>query len=102
MNSQRIQKALSAFQSLAEPQVVPEKSNSAEPPASRACRPWERSDLLRRLQTYRSADWFAKSAAASPVHCAIRGWICSGLDQLSCEVRDQTINHLMSACLYCF
>jgi hypothetical protein len=50
-----------------------------------AGRPWDRGDLLRRLQTFRAATWFAKPEAISPVECARRGWANAGPDLLRCE-----------------
>ena len=49
-------------------------------------RPWERSDLVRRLRSFRPATWFCKPAPAGPTECARRGWVNAGQDLLSCEV----------------
>eukprot|EP00873_Tetraselmis_striata_P046051 jgi/Tetstr1/466315/TSEL_010846.t1 len=50
------------------------------------CRPWDRADLLRRLQSFRAASWFCKPAPLGPVPCAMRGWINAATDTLKCEV----------------
>ncbi len=51
-----------------------------------ACRVWDRSDLLRRLQSYKASTWFCKPPGAAPLDCARRGWINTSLDMLTCEV----------------
>lgn len=53
------------------------------------CRPWDRADLLRRLQSFRAASWFCKPAPLGPVPCAMRGWINAATDTLKCEVRGE-------------
>ena len=47
---------------------------------------WDRSDLLRRLQSYKASTWFCKPPGAGPLDCARRGWINTSLDMLTCEV----------------
>jgi C3HC zinc finger-like len=54
-------------------------------------RPWERSDLVRRLRSFRPATWFCKPAPAGPIECARRGWVNAGQDLLSCEVHIYTV-----------
>lgn len=48
-------------------------------------KPWDKADLFKRLQTFRSNTWFAKPDAISPVECARRGWQNTGVDRLGCE-----------------
>lgn len=50
-----------------------------------SCRPWERGDLLRRLSTFRPANWFGKPKAASSLACARRGWVNVDVDKIQCE-----------------
>ncbi|GMH25624.1 hypothetical protein Nepgr_027467 [Nepenthes gracilis] len=50
-----------------------------------SCRPWERGDLLRRLATYKPANWFGKPKAASSLACARRGWVNVDADEIECE-----------------
>ncbi|KAL7218458.1 hypothetical protein ACSBR2_011677 [Camellia fascicularis] len=50
-----------------------------------SCRPWERADLLRRLSTFKPANWFGKSKAASSLACARRGWVNVDVDKIECE-----------------
>lgn len=49
------------------------------------CRPWDRSDLMRRLATFKAMTWFGKPKAVSPVNCARRGWINVEMDVICCE-----------------
>ena len=100
MDPARIQKALDSLiylpllkgRSAAEP---PEAGPDAPQPLpgmqARQCRPWDRGDLLRRLQSFQPATWFCKPACAGPVACARRGWANTGLDQLTCEVLPITV-----------
>lgn len=48
-------------------------------------RPWDRADLLRRLQGYKAQTWFAKPAAIAPPHCARHGWCNVDADTLQCD-----------------
>ncbi|GIL42338.1 hypothetical protein Vafri_348 [Volvox africanus] len=48
-------------------------------------RPWEQSDLHRRLETFKPLTWFGKPETVGPVPCALRGWINYAKDSLSCE-----------------
>ncbi|GLI70593.1 hypothetical protein VaNZ11_015523 [Volvox africanus] len=48
-------------------------------------RPWEQSDLHRRLETFKPLTWFGKPETVGPVPCALRGWINNSKDSLSCE-----------------
>jgi hypothetical protein len=48
-------------------------------------RPWDHSDLLQRLQTYKSATWFAKPKELGAPVCALRGWVNCANDLLKCE-----------------
>ncbi|XP_059662822.1 uncharacterized protein LOC132308676 [Cornus florida] len=50
-----------------------------------SCRPWERGDLLRRLSTFKPANWFGKPKAASSLACARRGWVNVDIDKIECE-----------------
>ncbi|KAG8364821.1 hypothetical protein BUALT_Bualt18G0038500 [Buddleja alternifolia] len=50
-----------------------------------SCRPWERGDLLRRLSTFKPANWFGKPKAASSLACARRGWVNVDVDKIECE-----------------
>ncbi|XP_052178558.1 uncharacterized protein LOC127792191 isoform X2 [Diospyros lotus] len=50
-----------------------------------SCRPWERVDLLRRLSTFKPANWFGKPKAASSLACARRGWVNVDVDTIECE-----------------
>eukprot|EP00656_Telonema_subtile_P026166 TRINITY_DN2814_c0_g1_i1.p1 TRINITY_DN2814_c0_g1~~TRINITY_DN2814_c0_g1_i1.p1 ORF type:complete len:330 (-),score=51.28 TRINITY_DN2814_c0_g1_i1:149-1138(-) len=65
----------------------PEVSDEAtEQPTGAQCRPWDRTDFLQRLSTFKSYRWFAKPSALSPVECARHGWSNSGVDSLMCGV----------------
>ncbi|EPS72067.1 hypothetical protein M569_02691 [Genlisea aurea] len=50
-----------------------------------SCRPWDRSDLLRRLSTFNPANWFGKPKSASSLACARKGWVNVDVDKLNCE-----------------
>ncbi|CAA0816362.1 IAP-like protein 1 [Striga hermonthica] len=54
---------------------------SAQP----SCRPWERGDLLRRLSTFKPANWFGKPKATSSLACARKGWVNVDVDKVECE-----------------
>ncbi|PNH11995.1 hypothetical protein TSOC_001127 [Tetrabaena socialis] len=57
-------------------------------PAARApkrFRPWEQSDLHRRLESYKPLTWFAKPASVGPIPCSLRGWVNEACDTLGCE-----------------
>eukprot|EP00439_Symbiodinium_sp_Y106_P061867 s296_g9.t1 len=54
-------------------------------PLQRKCRPDDPADFLQRLQSFRPAWWFHKPAGISPLDCARRGWVNTGLDMLRCE-----------------
>jgi len=95
MDPARIQKALDSLVYMpllkdgTQPPLAPADAAPPLPAGARArqCRPWDRGDLLRRLQTFRPATWFCKPACAGPVECARRGWANTDLDMLTCEVR---------------
>ncbi|EFJ44091.1 hypothetical protein VOLCADRAFT_95721 [Volvox carteri f. nagariensis] len=53
--------------------------------APKRFRPWEQSDLHRRLETYKPLTWFSKPDTVGPVPCALRGWINDAVDSLCCE-----------------
>ena len=101
MDPARIQRALDSLiylpllkgRSAAEP---PETEADALLPLpsvqARQCKPWDRGDLLRRLQSFQPATWFCKPACAGPVACARRGWANTGLDQLTCEVLPTSVS----------
>ena len=48
-------------------------------------RPWDRSELYMRLQTFKSMTWFAKPEKIGAVECARRGWENTAADELTCE-----------------
>ncbi|KAK9846448.1 hypothetical protein WJX81_004029 [Elliptochloris bilobata] len=73
----------------------PEPDALQQPGSHRQCRPWDRGDLLRRLQSFRPATWFCKPACAGPVACARRGWANTGLDQLTCETCGAKLNFIL-------
>lgn len=50
-----------------------------------SCRPWEREDLLKRLATFKPANWSGKPKVASSLACARRGWINVDVDKIACE-----------------
>ncbi|KAK9834495.1 hypothetical protein WJX74_002926 [Apatococcus lobatus] len=54
--------------------------------ADHGIRPFQREDLYRRLHTYKVGTWFCKPEVAGPLACALRGWINTGVDLISCEV----------------
>ncbi|GAB4846711.1 hypothetical protein Ancab_025717 [Ancistrocladus abbreviatus] len=58
-----------------------------------SCRPWERGDLLRRLATFRPANWFGKPKAASSLSCARRGWVNVDIDKIECETCDAKLKY---------
>ncbi|KAM7252777.1 hypothetical protein ACFE04_011412 [Oxalis oulophora] len=60
-------------------------SGSALVSSRPSCRPWERSDLLRRLATFKPSNWFGKPKVTSSLACAQRGWINVDVDKLECE-----------------
>ncbi|KAI3884492.1 hypothetical protein MKX03_034832 [Papaver bracteatum] len=64
------------------PAILCGSSLSSEAPL---CRPWDRSDLLRRLATFKSMTWFGKPKAVSAINCALRGWINVEMDIIACE-----------------
>lgn len=73
--------------------------SSASAPAKGAkYRPWDRSDLFRRLRSFTSSKWFCKPECISPLECARRGWLNSKLDRLQCEVSWQAL--VAQACLH--
>ncbi|XP_047306807.1 uncharacterized protein LOC124910234 [Impatiens glandulifera] len=62
-----------------------------------SCRPWERSDLLRRLSTFNPENWFGKPKAASSLACARRGWMNIDVDKIECESCNANLEFLVSA-----
>ncbi|KXZ42113.1 hypothetical protein GPECTOR_202g375 [Gonium pectorale] len=54
-------------------------------------RPWEQSDLHKRLETYKDLTWWRKPASVGPVPCALRGWTNTGIDTLRCEYCNATL-----------
>ncbi|KAI3991798.1 hypothetical protein MKX01_038196 [Papaver californicum] len=64
------------------PAISSGSSLSSEAPL---CRPWDKSDLLRRLATFKSMTWFGKPKSVSAVNCALRGWINVEMDIIACE-----------------
>ncbi|KAL7584978.1 hypothetical protein Lser_V15G45517 [Lactuca serriola] len=59
-----------------------------------SCRPWERGDLLRRLSTFKPANWFGKPKAASSLACARRGWVNVDIDKIECESCGATLKYV--------
>ncbi|XP_024959512.1 uncharacterized protein LOC112500295 [Cynara cardunculus var. scolymus] len=59
-----------------------------------SCRPWERGDLLRRLSTFRPANWFGKPKVASSLACARRGWVNVDVDKIVCESCGATLKYV--------
>lgn len=49
------------------------------------CRPWERGDLLNRLSTFKSSQWFIMPKVLGPLACARRGWENVDGDLIACE-----------------
>ncbi|KAL3502965.1 hypothetical protein ACH5RR_037414 [Cinchona calisaya] len=62
-----------------------------------SCRPWERSDLLGRLSTFKPENWFGKPKAASSLACARRGWVNTNLDKIECESCGANLNFISPA-----
>ncbi|CAI9757140.1 unnamed protein product [Fraxinus pennsylvanica] len=62
-----------------------------------SCRPWERGDLLRRLSTFKPANWFGKPKAASALACARRGWVSVDVDKIKCESCGASLKFISSA-----
>ncbi|KAL2476499.1 IAP-like protein 1 [Abeliophyllum distichum] len=62
-----------------------------------SCRPWERGDLLRRLSTFKPANWFGKPKAASVLSCARRGWVNLDVDKIKCESCGVNLKFISSA-----
>eukprot|EP00898_Chlorokybus_atmophyticus_P004921 jgi/Chlat1/542/Chrsp103S01116 len=62
-----------------------DSSNKQSSSKQSACRPWDRSDLMTRLATFKPTLWFAKPEPAGPVECARRGWAVVEMDLLECE-----------------
>ena len=52
---------------------------------SRDARPHDRRDYIRRVSSFRPANWFAKPDGMRPDQCAKRGWVCIEPDTLQCE-----------------
>ncbi|KAF3776286.1 NIPA-like protein [Nymphaea thermarum] len=59
--------------------------NSALGASQPLCRPWERSDLLRRLASFKPSNWFCKPKVAGSLACACRGWVSVDIDKIACE-----------------
>ncbi|XP_019456438.1 PREDICTED: uncharacterized protein LOC109357142 [Lupinus angustifolius] len=51
---------------------------------NRSCRPWERSDFLRRLSTFKLAG--KKPKVAGSLACAKRGWVNVDVTKIECEL----------------
>ncbi|KAL3821303.1 hypothetical protein ACJIZ3_007208 [Penstemon smallii] len=62
-----------------------------------SCRPWERGDLLRRLSTFKPANWFGKPKAASSLACARRGWVNVDVGKIECESCGAKLEFVSSA-----
>ena len=48
---------------------LPVHTQNATDEGAPKARPWERSDLVRRLRSFRPATWFCKPAPAGPIEC---------------------------------
>ncbi|KAK1418129.1 hypothetical protein QVD17_27268 [Tagetes erecta] len=59
-----------------------------------SCRPWERGDLLRRLSTFKPANWSGKQKAASSLACARRGWVNVDVNTIECECCAATLKYV--------
>lgn len=54
---------------------------------SKPCRPYDYSDYLKRISTFRMAfAWFDKADAIAPPQCARHGWCLGAPETLHCEV----------------
>ncbi|XP_057867659.1 uncharacterized protein LOC131074919 isoform X3 [Cryptomeria japonica] len=62
-----------------------------------SCRPWERADLLKRLATYKPANWSGKPKVASSLACARKGWVNVDVDTIACEACGVHLNFAMSS-----
>ncbi|KAJ0587762.1 putative Zinc finger, C3HC [Helianthus annuus] len=60
-----------------------------------SCGPWERGDLLRRLSTFKPANWFGKPKVASLLACARRGWVNVDVDKIECESCCATLKYVV-------
>ncbi|KAE9585079.1 hypothetical protein Lal_00017930 [Lupinus albus] len=58
--------------------------DSVQGTLNRSCRPWERSDLLRRLSTFKYAG--KKHKVAGSLACAQRGWVNVDVNKIECEL----------------
>lgn len=90
-SKERIQKALDSLLYLPHLKAQNEQANLASlgSPGSQEGgkgRVWDRGDLFRRLATFKAGTWFCKPEPISPVECARRGWLNTGVDMLTCEV----------------
>lgn len=83
---ERLERALDALVDLSEAPSPLGAALSAEGSTSGE-QVWDRESFLARVQTFRTATWFAKPASISPVECARHGWRNVGPDTLHCEVR---------------
>ncbi|GFR45274.1 hypothetical protein Agub_g6380, partial [Astrephomene gubernaculifera] len=86
---ERITSALSALGKRRERDSSAHDNNEATGShGAKRFRPWEQSDLHRRLETYKPLTWFAKPESVGAVPCALRGWKNDGCDSLCCEYCD--------------
>eukprot|EP00249_Psilotum_nudum_P024677 c29259_g2_i1 orf=1-2220(-) len=61
------------------------------------CRPWDRSDLLKRLTTFNASNWFAKPTMVGPLACSRRGWVNIDVDLIVCEACGAHLNFQTSS-----
>lgn len=66
-----------------------------------SCRPWERADLLKRLATFKPANWSGKPKVASSLACARRGWINVDVDTIACEACGANISFVIHSYWTC-
>eukprot|EP00887_Chlorella_sp_A99_P002011 scaffold18.g2011.t1 len=88
MAQERIKKALDSLLYLPHLQAQNEQANlslGSQGAVGGRGRVWDRGDLFRRLATFKAATWFCKPDPISPVECARRGWVNTGVDVLTCE-----------------
>ncbi|GMP66316.1 hypothetical protein CsSME_00026721 [Camellia sinensis var. sinensis] len=62
-----------------------------------SCRPWERGDLLKRLSTFKPANWFGKPKAANSLACARRGWVNVDVHKIECKSCGANLQFFSSA-----
>ncbi|CAN6454346.1 unnamed protein product [Victoria cruziana] len=61
------------------------------------CRPWERSDLLKRLASFKPSNWSCKPKVAGSLACACKGWVSVDIDKIACESCGAHLNFTLAA-----